>query len=130
MKTKKQHDTKTTVQELKDRMNQFVTERDWKIYHNPKTISMSIAIEAAELMEKFQYFTNEESVSIAQEYKKEVADELADVLANIFNFANITDIDLSTAFIEKMKLNIEKYPVGTASGNYGRYTKLADKTKK
>ena len=75
---KKYADTITTLQELKEYMGNFVDERDWTRYHSPKNLSMSIAIEAAELMEKFQFISQEESHKIAQSHKQEVAYELVD----------------------------------------------------
>lgn len=122
-------DRKTTVQQLKDIMQQFVTERDWLQYHDPKNLSMSIAIEAAELMEKFQFLSNEESIKIAQSHKQEIAHELVDVLGYVLNFANACDIDLSSTFEEKMALNVKKYPVDIASGSYGKYTKLKNQAR-
>ncbi len=121
---KKYTDTLTTLQELKDFMGSFVKARDWTQFHTPKSLSMSIAIEAAELMEKFQFLTNEESITIAQSHKEEVAHELVDVLAYVLSFANQCDIDLSATYIQKMKLNAQKYTVERAKGDFGKYTKL------
>lgn len=121
---KKYADTITTLQELKEYMGNFVEERDWTRYHSPKNLSMSIAIEAAELMEKFQFISEEESYKIAQSHKEEVAYELVDVLAYVLSFANRCDIDLSATYIEKMKLNAKKYTVERARGEFGKYTKL------
>ncbi len=124
MNNKKVNDSEITVKELRNIIKQFVTERDWMQYHNPKNLSMSMAIEAAELMEKFQFVSNEESIELAQSHKQEIAHELCDVLAYVLSFANATDIDLSTYFMEKMELNSQKYPVEKAKGSFGKYTKL------
>lgn len=126
-KNKKINDTSTTIQELKDVVKKFVADRDWKEYHTPKNLSMSIAIEAAELMEKFQFVESEESFEIVKKHKEEVAHELVDVLGYILNFANACDIDVSSYFVEKIKLNEKKYPVEVAKGSYGKYTKLNKK---
>ncbi len=117
-------DNATTVQEIKNIIKQFVTERDWMQYHNPKNLSMSMAIEAAELMEKFQFVSNEESIELAQSHKQEIAHELCDVLAYVLSFANAADIDLSTYFAEKIELNRQKYPIEKSKGSFGKYTKL------
>ena len=127
MTNKQLKDNQTTVQELKDSMKEFVTEREWTEYHNPKNISMSISIEAAELMEKFQFLTAEESIAIAQTHKQEVSHELADILSYVLSFANATGIDLSAVFQEKLKLSTRKYPVEKAKGTYVKYTKLDQK---
>jgi len=121
---KKYADHITTLQELKEYMGNFVDERDWNRFHSPKNLSASIAIEAAELMEKFQFLSEEESYKIAQSHKQEVAYELVDVLAYILSFANRCDIDLSATYMEKMKLNAKKYTVERAKGDFGKYTKL------
>lgn len=121
---KKYTDTTTTLQELKEYMGTFVEERDWTRFHSPKNLSMSMAIEAAELMEKFQFLTNEESYAIAESHKEEVAHELVDVLAYMLSFANRCNIDISATYINKMKLNAQKYTVERSKGNFGKYTKL------
>ena len=121
---KKYTDNVTTLQELKEYMGKFVDERDWTRFHSPKNLSASIAIEAAELMEKFQFLSEEESYKIAQSHKQEVAYELVDVLAYMLSFANQCDIDLSATYMEKMKLNAKKYTVERAKGDFGKYTKL------
>jgi NTP pyrophosphatase (non-canonical NTP hydrolase) len=128
--TSKIHDTVTTLQELKKLIKQFVVERDWTQYHTPKNLSMSIAIEAAELMEKFQFVENEESFDIVKKHKDEIAHELVDVLGYVINFANVCDIDLSSYFVEKLELNKKKYPVDVAKGSYGKYTKLGINARK
>ena len=102
MEKKKMNDSEVAVQELRDIIKQFVTERDWMQYHNPKNLSMSMAIESAELMEKFQFVSNEESIELAKSHKQEIAHELCDVLGYVLNFANAADIDLSSYFVEKM----------------------------
>ncbi len=128
MEHKTMNDAHVTVQELRDIIKQFVTERDWMQYHNPKNLSMSIAIEAAELMEKFQFVSNEESIALSQSHKQEIAHELCDVLGYVLNFANAADIDLSSYFVEKMALNRKKYPIQIAKGEYAKYTKLDKKS--
>ena len=125
MNNKEMHDSRVTVQELRDIIKTFVVERDWMQYHNPKNLSMSIAIEAAELMEKFQFVSCAESITLSQSHKEEIAHELCDVLGYVLNFANAADIDLSSYFVEKMELNRKKYPVNVAKGAYGKYTKLS-----
>lgn len=99
------NDQTTTLQELKDLVAQFREERDWAKHHTPKNLAMSIAIEAAELMELFQW----------DEYTKrnqaKIAAELADILIYCFNFADTCNIDVATAFRQKLLANSKKYPV-------------------
>ena len=120
-------DSKTTISQLREQVHKFVDDRDWSKYHNPKNLTMSIAIEAAELMEKFQFFSNEESIEIAKKHKQEVAHELVDVLAYIVSFANVVDIDIISTFKEKVALNIKKYPLEKTQKGFGRHVKITSK---
>jgi dCTP diphosphatase len=98
-------DTSTNLQELKDMVIKFRDERGWIRHHSPKNLAISICLEAAELLEHFQWD------DYSQQGKQEVADELADIMFNCFNFADIMDIDMSTAFRDKFKKIEKKYPV-------------------
>jgi NTP pyrophosphatase (non-canonical NTP hydrolase) len=115
-------DSTTTVAELRKLIADFVAERDWSQFHAPKNVSMALAIEAAELMEHFQWITAEASRSLADDPAKlaEVADELADVIGYSFALANELGIDVSTAIRAKMVKNVEKYPAEKYRGRYER----------
>jgi dCTP diphosphatase len=102
-----QRDTDTTIQQLKDLIAKFSAERDWDRHHTPKNLALSISIEAAELLEHFQWD------EYHREDKEAMAAELADILAYVFNFANVMDIDIATSFREKLKKIEQKYPVET-----------------
>ena len=106
------NDDQATLQSLKDQIRAFSVERDWLQFHTLKNISMSISIEAAELMEHFQWTTPEESNRIAKDpsQKMEISDELADVVIYSIQFANQAGIDLSSAIARKMEINAKKYP--------------------
>ena len=114
-------DTNTTVAELKKLVADFVAERDWSQFHSPKNVSMALAIEAAELMEHFQWLTTEASRRLADEPEKlaDVADELADVVGYSLALANELGLDLSGAIRAKMVKNAEKYPADQYRGRYG-----------
>jgi len=103
-------DTSTTIQELKSIVNQFVTERDWERFHLPKNLAMSIAIEAAELMEHFQW-TGAESAQDSITDDSAIAQEIADVLAYTLRIAEVLGVDLSRALELKMVRNRLKYPL-------------------
>src|SRR5436190_23435118 len=105
-------DDTTTVTELRKLVADFVAERDWSQFHTPKNISMALAIEAAELMEHFQWLTPEQSRAIAKQDKDlaAVAEELADVVCYAFALANELDIDVAAAMELKMGKNRQKYP--------------------
>ena len=105
-------DNTTHITQLKELVAAFVAERDWERYHLPKHLAMSIAIEAAELMEHFQWtgVESNEAVMADEERMQQVREELSDVLAYAFSLANALKIDVSSALAEKMKKNAIKYP--------------------
>ena len=106
--------------ELREIVRQFVEERDWQQFHSPKNLSMSLAIEAAELMEHFQWIDIAESRRIGDDPAKlaEVRDEIADVLCYLLALANELGVDLSTAIRDKMVKNAAKYPAELSRGRY------------
>jgi NTP pyrophosphatase (non-canonical NTP hydrolase) len=114
-------DSTTTVAELRRLIAEFVDRRDWRQFHSPKNLSMSLAIEAAELMEHFQWLTAEQSRNVADEPDKlaDVADELADVLSYTLAMANQLGLDLSAAVRNKMAKNERKYPADEYRGRFG-----------
>ncbi len=101
------------VSALKEEVNRFVSERDWEQFHSPKNLSMSIAIEAAELMEHFQWSTVSEARLLTRDPEKyeEVIQEVADIAIYILSLCRCLNIDLSRAIAEKLKLNRRKYPL-------------------
>jgi len=115
-------DSTTTIANLKQHMAEFVRARDWEKYHRPKNLAMSLAIEAAELMEHFQWLNNEEVERelVNEEVRWEVAGEMADVMAYLLSLANATGIDLSDAFHAKMCRIETKYPADLVRGHYKR----------
>ena len=114
-------DSETTVAQLRQIVRRFVDRRDWHQFHTPKNVAMSIGIEAAELMEHFQWLTPEQSRAVAAEPDQSaaVADELADVLCYVLAMANELGLDLSTALHDKMAKNEQKYPVRQYRGRFG-----------
>jgi NTP pyrophosphatase (non-canonical NTP hydrolase) len=106
------NDAQTTIQQLRDLVEEFVSQRNWHRYHAPKNLTMALAIEAAELMEHYQWLDVEESrCEVGQVDKTGIANELADVVCYALALANALQIDLATAIAEKMEKNREKYPV-------------------
>lgn len=116
-------DARTTVHALRDEVAAFVAERDWERFHNPKDLAIGLLLEAAELVEPFQW-----QAKTVDEVQKDprlmdaLADELADVLTYVLNFANVLDIDLSEAFQRKMGKNADKYPAHLVKGSSAKYT--------
>ena len=111
-------DSTMTVAALKRAVHTFVAARDWYQFHTPKNLAMSIAIEAAEIMEHFQWQSLDESAAImvSEARRAEVADELADVLIYCLSFANSTNIDITTAIQKKLARNELRFPVEQSKG--------------
>ncbi len=109
-------DRETSIEQLKARVQGFVDEREWQKYHKPKNLAMSIAIEASELMELFQW--DSESDTIPEEKLLSLGDELADIMVYCLSMANTVNIDVSQAIMSKIAKNEHKYPVEEFKGIY------------
>ena len=114
------NDATSTVEALKNLVREFVAERDWEPFHDAKNLSASIAIEAAELMEHFQWVRSDELDSIQSDAEAMTAirEELADIAAFVLSFAATMKIDLASSLAEKMKKNAVKYPVDRYRGRF------------
>lgn len=110
---KKVMDDQVTVARLRRRVAAFVAARDWEPYHVPKNLSMAIAIEAAELMEHFQWLTHEQVQAAMEDESRRgaVSEELADVLIYSLSLANALGIDVSAAILDKLACNEVRFPV-------------------
>lgn len=115
-------DADTSIADLRARVAGFVGDRDWEPFHTPKNLSMSIAIEAGELMEHFQWLTPEESRAAITDPAERagVVDELADVLIYCLSLSNAMDLDLTTAVEAKLTANEERYPAEAFRGRFRR----------
>lgn len=114
----------TQLEELRNVVRVFVAERGWDQHHNPKNLSMALAVEAAEVLEHFQWCSEAESFRLSPEKREAVAHELSDVLMGVIRVADLLDIDLAAAFAEKMVLNRAKYPPEKVQGRAIKYTEL------
>lgn len=110
------------LEDLKNKVVTFRDERDWKQFHNPKDSAISLSLEAAEVLEHFQWKSKEEMEDYVREHKAEIGDELSDVLYWLLLMSNDMDIDLSQAFLKKLEENAKKYPVAKAKGKHLKYT--------
>lgn len=107
-------DDKATLGELRTLVREFVREREWEVYHRPKNLAGSIAIEAAELLELFQWQDPDTGAIIGdEEALAKVEDECADVLIYLIALANVLELDLSDAIRRKVERNRKRFPVGT-----------------
>lgn len=113
-------DTETPLAVLKEAVRQFAADRAWEPFHSPKNLSMSLAVEAAELMEHFLWEDSEASRQVVHDPVRlgEVAEEMADVACLLLNLSNTLGIDLSRAIRDKMAKNAVKYPVAKYRGRY------------
>jgi dCTP diphosphatase len=100
-----------SLDDLRERLRRFAAERDWEQFHTPKNLAMSVAIEAAEIMEHFQWLSTSQSANLDTAARHEVALEIADVLLYLVRLADVLDIDVAAAAREKIALNAHKYPV-------------------
>jgi dCTP diphosphatase len=116
--------TPDRLETLRAGINAFVAERDWDQFHNPKNLAMSMAIEAAEVMEHFQWLTPAEAADLPAGTRDEVALECADVLLYLLRLTDKLGIDLAAAAEKKLVLNAQKYPVAKARGKMTKYDKL------
>ena len=113
-------DDDTTVAQLRRAVADFIRERDWEQFHDPKNLSMAIATEAAELMEHFRWAKNDASRKMVRDPQtlQAVSEELADILAFALSFANAAGIDVTAALQAKMAKNAQKYPADQYKGRY------------
>ena len=108
--------------ELRDTLRKFVAERDWDQFHSPKNLASALSVEAAELMEHFQWLTKEQSKQLPPEKLAQVRDEMADVLVYLVRLADKLDVDLLAAVEVKMAKNALKYPADKVRGSMKKYS--------
>ncbi|MDP3210726.1 MAG: nucleotide pyrophosphohydrolase [Methylotenera sp.] len=107
---------------LRARVNNFVTERDWAQFHSPKNLAMAMIVEAGEVVEHFQWMTEQESRQLDAQTKEQVGQELSDTLVYLLRIAEVCGIDLIEAANKKIDLNAQKYPVDKCKGSNAKYT--------
>jgi len=119
-------DSVTTIAQLKRQVQDFIERRDWSQYHNPKDLGITIAIEAAELLEVFQWIGEKQLERVDEDAERfgRLKDELCDVVTSCLSLANTLDIDIAAAMQRKMEQNEAKYPVELARGDHRKYTEL------
>ncbi len=111
-----------TLETLRHRLRKFAFERDWDQFHSPKNLSMALIAEAAELVEHFQWLTEEQSRRLPAAKLAEVEEELADIFIYLIRAADKLDIDLIPAALRKIETNERKYPAGRVRGSAKKYT--------
>ena len=112
------------IEDLKLKLRKFAEDRDWDQFHSPKNFSMAMIVECAELVEHFQWLTDEQSKNLPSETLEEVRLEMADIFIYLIRLADKLDVDLMKAAKDKMVLNSEKYPIEKSKGLATKYNKL------
>jgi dCTP diphosphatase len=114
------------IDKLAHDLRLFADERDWNRFHSPKNLCMALSVEAAELLEHFQWLTEEESRALRDDVKAKVAEEIADVQIYLVRLADKLGVDLDAAVRTKLELNRRKYPADVVRGKAAKYTAYRD----
>lgn len=114
----------TTLDPLRDALRAFTAARDWGPFHSPKNLAMALSVEAAELLEVFQWMTEADSRNLEPAAKTAASEEIADVLLYLIVLSDALGIDPVAAAERKMVANAQKYPVEKARGTDKKYTQL------
>ncbi len=117
-------DRDDSLRKLSEALAEFVEERDWAQFHNPKNLAMALAAEAGELLEHFQWLSQDQAESLDATQRREVAMEMADILMFLLRLADRLQVDLLKAAGDKLELNRRRYPVEKARGRATKYDKL------
>ena len=110
------------LQQLKLYLRDFAAERDWQQFHSPKNLSMALTVEAAELLEQFQWLSEEQSHQLSAEQQLAVGDEIADIQVYLVRLADQLNIDILSAVERKTRLNEVKYPADSVRGSARKYS--------
>jgi NTP pyrophosphatase (non-canonical NTP hydrolase) len=113
-----------SIHDLRRRLGQFAQEREWQQFHSPKNLASALIVEAGELLEHFQWMTEEQSRRLNAEQTEAVAGELADVLLYLVQLSDAVGVDLLTAANAKLELNAARYPVDRARGSSRKHDQL------
>lgn len=110
------------LDKLQQKLRDFAVERDWEQFHSPKNLSMALIGEAAEIIEHFQWLTEEQSRNLSAEQREKVALEIADVQLYLVRLADVLAIDIAAALDRKLAINANKYPKEKVAGSAKKYT--------
>ncbi len=119
---RRQSETHLNLEQLKKRLREFADERDWGQFHSPKNLAMALSVEAAEVVEHFQWLTEKQSESLPPDVRARVAEEIADVQIYLVRLADRLGIDILEAAENKLRSNEARYPAGRVKGSSRKYT--------
>lgn len=111
------------IEKIKTRLADFAAQRNWQQFHSPKNLAMALTVEAAELLELFQWLSEEQSCRLSDDDHQRARQELADIQIYLIRLADRLDIDLEQAVQDKLRINEEKYPVELARDNATKYNR-------
>ena len=114
--------TKSDIEDMKQKFSDFLKERDWEKFHNPKDLAIALSIEVNELLEHFQWKNEAEVKNVMEDKKDEIASEVADIMHFLIAFSNATGIDLYEAFMKKLEHNSKRYTKDLVKGKAHKYT--------
>ena len=115
-----------SLEQIKTRLREFADERDWDQFHSPKNLAMALIVEAAELVEHFQWLSEEQSQTLSPEKLAEVAQEIADIQIYLIRLADKLGVDMEKAVNAKIELNEKKYPAEKVRGSAVKYSDCDD----
>ena len=115
-----------SLEQIKIRLREFASERDWDQFHSPKNLSMALIVEAAELVEHFQWLTEDQSQTLPPEKLAEVEQEIADIQIYLIRLADKLGVDMEKAVNAKIELNAKKYPADKVRGSAVKYSDCND----
>jgi len=115
-----------SLEHIRNRLREFAAARDWDQFHSPKNLAMALIVEAAELVEHFQWLTEAQSAALPPEKLAEVEQELADIQIYLIRLADKLHIDLEQAVTRKIELNEQKYPPEKSRGSAAKYAEFDD----
>jgi NTP pyrophosphatase (non-canonical NTP hydrolase) len=119
-----------TVEHLNAALKAFAIKRDWEQFQSPKNLSMALIVEAAELVEHFQWLTEEQSYALSEEKHQEVAYEMADILLYLIRLSERVNVDIIAAAQKKMEINEKRYPADIVRGSAKKYSDYGDADEK
>ena len=112
------------LRQLRDRLREFASARDWHQFHSPKNLAIALSVEAAELLEHFQWISDQESLKMPQDKLVKIDEEMADVFLYLIRLADTLSVDLIQLAERKIEVNSRKYPVEKSRGTAKKYTEL------
>ena len=115
-----------SLEQIKNRLREFANERDWDQFHSPKNLAMALIVEAAELVEHFQWLTEEQSQTLPPEKLAEVEQEIADIQIYLIRLADKLGVDMEKAVNARIELNEKKYPADKVRGSAVKYNDCDD----